>query len=40
MTAKAPFLAKVIGVFVNMDNMIGRDFADGLARLKKLVENG
>jgi hypothetical protein len=40
MTAKAPFLAKVISVFVNMDNMIGRDFADGLARLKKLVENG
>lgn len=38
MTAKQPYLAKIISVFINMDNMIGKDFADGLARLKALVE--
>ncbi len=27
-----------MGVFINMDNMIGKDFADGLARLQVLAE--
>ncbi len=38
MTARQPYFAKVIGVFINMDQMIGKDFADGLARLKVLTE--
>jgi hypothetical protein len=39
MNAKQPYFAKIISVFINMDNMIGKDFADGLARLKALAEN-
>jgi len=27
-------------VFMNMDNMIGKDFAVGLANLKSLAEKG
>ena len=38
MSCKAPYFAKVIGVFINMDKMIGGDFAAGLQKLKKLVE--
>ena len=38
MHAKQPSLGKLIGVFINMDKMIGKDFADGLARLKVLAE--
>ena len=38
MTAASPYFAKIMGVFINMDNMIGKDFADGLARLKVLAE--
>lgn len=38
MTAKNPYFAKVIGVFVNMDKMIGGDFAVGLEKLKDLAE--
>jgi len=26
-------------VFINMDNMIGKDFEAGLANLKRLTEN-
>lgn len=40
MTAKQPYFAKIIGIFINMDNMVGKDFADGLARLKALAEKG
>ena len=36
--AKSPYFAKIMGVFINMDNMIGKDFADGLARLQVLAE--
>lgn len=32
------FLSKVVGVFMNMDTMIGKDFEDGLAALKTQVE--
>jgi uncharacterized protein YndB with AHSA1/START domain len=39
MDGASPFVAKVIGVFVNMDRMIGRDFETGLASLKALAEN-
>jgi len=32
------FIGKVMGVFVDMDKMIGKDFETGLANLKKLAE--
>ncbi len=32
------FLAKVIGVFVSIDNMVGKDFEVGLANLKAIAE--
>ncbi|WFU41895.1 SRPBCC family protein [Bradyrhizobium sp. CB82] len=38
MYGPAPFLSKLMQVFVNMDNMIGKDFETGLANLKKLTE--
>jgi uncharacterized protein YndB with AHSA1/START domain len=33
-----PFLAKVMGTFIDMDRMIGADFAIGLANLKRVAE--
>src|SRR5882757_4280384 len=38
MHGPAPFMSKVMQVFVNMDNMIGKDFAAGLANLKRITE--
>jgi hypothetical protein len=38
MYGPAPFMSKVMQVFMNMDNMIGKDFDAGLANLKKLTE--
>lgn len=38
MHGPAPFLSKVMQVFINMDSMIGRDFEAGLVGLKKLTE--
>ena len=38
MDGPTPFLGKVIGVFMNMDTMIGADFEAGLANLKTLTE--
>ncbi|RXH39819.1 SRPBCC family protein [Bradyrhizobium zhanjiangense] len=38
MSGPAPFLSKVMQVFINMDSMIGKDFEAGLASLKKLTE--
>jgi hypothetical protein len=35
---KAPFVAKVIHLFLDMDSMVGKDFESGLAGLKKLAE--
>jgi hypothetical protein len=32
-------MSKAIGLFINMDKMIGRDFEAGLANLKRLVED-
>lgn len=34
-----PFASKVMGVFVNMDNLIGRDFERGLQNLKSVAEH-
>lgn len=38
MYGPAPLMSKVMQVFINMDNMIGKDFEAGLANLKKLTE--
>jgi polyketide cyclase/dehydrase/lipid transport protein len=38
MDGPTPYLGKVIGVFINMDRMIGTDFEAGLANLKTLTE--
>lgn len=38
MRGPAPFMSKVMQVFVNFDKMIGKDFEAGLANLKTLVE--
>jgi hypothetical protein len=38
MHGPAPFMSKLMQVFMNLDNMIGRDFEAGLARLKTVVE--
>ncbi|HEY8361047.1 MAG TPA: SRPBCC family protein [Ramlibacter sp.] len=40
MNGPSPFLAKLVGVFMNMDRMIGRDFEAGLAGLKQRAERG
>ncbi|OAF18976.1 SRPBCC family protein [Bradyrhizobium neotropicale] len=38
MYGPAPFMSKIMQVFVNVDSMIGKDFEAGLASLKKLTE--
>lgn len=38
MYGPAAFMMKVMGIFMNMDNMIGNDFAVGLANLKTVAE--
>ena len=38
MHGPAPFISKLMQVFMNFDAMIGRDFEAGLANLKKLTE--
>ena len=38
MEGPAPFVSKVMQVFVNMDSMIGKDFEAGLANLKAIAE--
>jgi hypothetical protein len=38
MHGPAPFLSKVMQVFISMDKMIGKDFESGLANLKTIVE--
>ena len=40
MHGSSPFVAKLVGVFMNMDRMVGRDFEAGLADLKALAERG
>lgn len=40
MTGSSPFMFKLMGLFMNMDDMIGRDFEKGLAALKAQVEQG
>ena len=38
MYGPSPFMMKVMGTFMNMDRMIGDDFAVGLANLKAVAE--
>lgn len=38
MDGPSPFISKLIGVFINMDRMIGRDMEAGLGHLKSLAE--
>jgi hypothetical protein len=40
MRGASPFLARLIGVFIDMDQMIGRDFEAGLGALKQRAERG
>ncbi len=39
MTGTYNFMAKAVGMFMNMDKMVGGDFERGLAQLKALVES-
>ncbi len=39
MYGPANFISKLMGVFFNMDKMIGADFEAGLVNLKKISEN-
>ena len=34
----ANFMSRLVRVFMNLDNMIGKDFEAGLAKLKQLTE--
>ncbi len=38
MHGPAPFMSKLMQVFINLDNMIGKDFEAGLANLRRLTE--
>lgn len=38
MQGDSPFFARVIGLFMNMDSMVGTDFDAGLAKLKTIAE--
>lgn len=38
MTGRNNLMSKAFGVFVNMDQLIGKDFEKGLDRMKELVE--
>lgn len=39
MVGKSHIMSKVMGVFVSMDRLIGKDFAEGLANLKREAES-
>jgi hypothetical protein len=38
LAGKKNFMSKAVGLFINMDKMIGGDFETGLAQLKSVVE--
>ena len=38
MTGASPFMMKLVGTFMNMDNMVGGQFAEGLGNLKRVAE--
>ncbi|CAN5646781.1 K(+)-transporting ATPase subunit F [soil metagenome] len=39
MSGPSPTMMKVVGLFMNMDEMIGKDFDEGLDNLKSVAEN-
>jgi hypothetical protein len=38
MYGPSPYIAKVMGMFVSMDRMVGKDFDAGLVNLKTVAE--
>lgn len=38
MQGRSPFMSKLMGLFLNFDTMVGRDFEEGLANLRALTE--
>ena len=38
MSGPSPYISKLMGVFFNMDQMIGKDFETGLANMKAVAE--
>ena len=38
MSGKQPLLGKVMMLFIDCDRMVGRDFEEGLANMKKIAE--
>jgi uncharacterized protein YndB with AHSA1/START domain len=38
MRGRSPFMAKLMGLFMNCDAMVGKQFEEGLAKLRNLVE--
>lgn len=38
MQGRSPFMSKLMGVVFNFDKMVGKDFEEGLANLRKLAE--
>ena len=40
MTGPKNLMSKIMGIFMNMDKLIGKDFEKGLAQLKAVVEGG
>jgi len=38
MQGSQPLIAKLMGLFINMDQMVGNDFAAGLRNLKAIAE--
>jgi uncharacterized protein YndB with AHSA1/START domain len=40
MTGPQNFMMKVMGIFMSMDSMVGKDFEKGLTQLKAAVERG
>jgi uncharacterized protein YndB with AHSA1/START domain len=40
MDGQQPFIGKLMGVFMNIDKMVGGQFEEGLANLKRVAEKG
>jgi hypothetical protein len=38
MDGPAPFMSKLVGVVMDMDKIVGRDFEDGLQNLRQIAE--
>ena len=40
MEGPSPYIAKLMGIFVSMDKLVGKDFESGLSNLKTVTESG